>query len=253
MPITGITITLNEAGNIAACIQSLQRVCDEVIVVDSLSQDGTVAVAENAGAKVIEQAYLGDGPQKAHGVAYASNDWILAVDADERLDEDAVELINSLTLDDPGRGYGFRRKNHVGSHWIRAAGFYPDAVVRLYNRTQAGYLPKQAHSSVRAPRVTITKAHILHYTYASLSHWIQRIDKLSTRDAWAKKNRGMRPSAVRPALHAVAALFRKLILKGGLLQGTDGMTVAATTMFHVYMKYAKLNELYESGDSSKAT
>lgn len=246
MNITGVVITLNEADNVTACIQSLQRICNEVIVVDSFSQDETVALAEQAGARVIQQAYLGDGPQKAHGVPFATNDWILAIDADERLDDDAVVFIDTLSLDNPSMGYSFRRKNHVGPHWVRAAGFYPDPVVRLYNRTQSGYLPKQAHSHVESPRVTQTKTHIRHFTYNSLSHWIQRIDALSSRDAWAKKNRGLKPSKTRPVLHALGAIFRKLILKGGLFQGADGMTVAATTAFHVYMKYAKLNEMYEN-------
>ncbi|MEA3252515.1 MAG: glycosyltransferase family 2 protein [Pseudomonadota bacterium] len=246
MPITGIVITLNEAANIAACIRSLQRVCDEVIVVDSLSEDDTVAIAEAHGAHVIAQAYLGDGPQKAHGVPFARNDWILALDADERLADDAVALIEGLALDDPSQAYAFRRKNYVGNHWIRAAGFYPDSVTRLYNRTTAGYLPRKAHSSVEAPRVKLTQAHLDHFTYASLSHWIQRIDALSTRDAWAMKERGVTPSPLRPAVHALTATLRKLLFKGGLLQGADGMTVALTTAFHAYMKYAKLNELYEN-------
>ncbi len=253
MPITGIVITLNEAEAIAACVASLQRVCDEVIVVDSLSQDDTVAIAEAAGARVITQAYLGDGPQKAHGVPFASHDWILALDADERLDDDAVALIRTLSLDDPSLAYAFRRKNHVGRHWIRAAGFYPDSVVRLYNRTTAGYLPKKAHSSVAAPRVETTTAHLSHFTYRSLSHWMQRIDQLSTRDAWAMKERGVAPSSLRPTLHALSATLRKLVLKGGLFQGADGMTVAMTTAFHAYMKYAKLNELYEEETPKERT
>lgn len=250
-PITGVVITLNEADNIAACIRSLQRVCDEVIVVDSLSQDETAAIATLEGARVIEQAYLGDGPQKAFGVPYARHDWILALDADERLDDDAVALIETLALDDPATAYGFRRKNCVGRHWIRAAGFYPDPVVRLYNRTRAGYLPKKAHSAVEAPRVVQTPAHLRHFTYRDLAHWIQRIDQLSSRDAWAMKDRGVRPSPWRPALHAFSATFRKLVLKGGVFQGADGMTVAITTAFHAYMKYAKLNELYQNQDDDR--
>lgn len=246
MPITGIVITLNEAANIAACIRSLKRVCNEVIVVDSLSEDDTLAIAEAHGARVIVQAYLGDGPQKAYGAPFAHNDWILALDADERLDDDAVALIERLALDDPSQAYAFRRKNYVGHHWIRAAGFYPDAVTRLYNRTTAGYLPKKAHSSVKAPRVEVTSAHLRHFTYASLSHWIQRIDALSTRDAWAMKERGVAPSPLRPALHALTATLRKLLFKGGLFQGADGMTVTLTTAFHAYMKYAKLNELHDN-------
>ncbi|RXE46580.1 glycosyltransferase family 2 protein [Chromohalobacter israelensis] len=244
-PLTGIVITLNEQANIADCVRSLRRVCDEVIVVDSLSTDDTVAIAEAEGATVISQAYLGDGPQKAHGVPFAKHDWILALDADERLDDDAVALIESLALDDPRTAYSFRRKNYVARHWIRAAGFYPDPVVRLYNRTTSGYLPKKAHSSVQAPRVEATSAHLRHFTYEDMSHWIRRIDTLSSRDAWAMKEHGKRPSRLSPILHATNAMLRKLVFKGGLFQGMDGMTVAMTTAFHAYMKYAKLNELYE--------
>jgi len=245
-PITGIVITLNEEKRIGDCIDSLWEVCDEVIVVDSLSQDGTVSIAESKGATVLLQEYLGDGPQKAFGVPHANNDWILALDADERLDEDAIATIRTLSLDDPSVAYSFRRRNFCGHHWIKAAGFYPDDVVRLYNRTTSGYLPKKGHASVQAPKVKRTDAHIRHFTYESLSHWIQRIDQLSTRDAWAMKERGVSPSFARPALHALSATFRKLILKGGVFQGTDGFTVAMTTAFHAYMKYAKLNELHEA-------
>ncbi|HSH57380.1 MAG TPA: glycosyltransferase family 2 protein [Halomonas sp.] len=244
-PITGIVITLNEQERIGECIDSLMSLCNEVIVVDSLSQDDTIAIAEQKGATVLQQAYLGDGPQKAFGVPHASNDWILALDADERLDEDAIDYIRNLALDNPSMAYSFNRRNFCGNHWIKSAGFYPDRVVRLYNRTTSGYLPKKAHSSVEAPMVKDTGTHIRHFTYASLSHWIQRIDQLSTRDAWAMKERGVTPSTLRPTLHAISATFRKLILKGGLFQGADGVTVAMTTTFHAYMKYAKLNELYE--------
>ncbi|MFM9270355.1 glycosyltransferase family 2 protein [Halomonas elongata] len=245
-PITGIIITLNEADNVVDCITSLQRVCEEVIVVDSGSEDDTVSLAEAAGARVIHQSYLGDGPQKAFAVPQARHDWILALDADERLDDDAVTAIQGLTLDDPRQAYRFRRRNFAGNHWIRAAGFYPDPVTRLYNRTTSGYLPKKAHSSVQAPSVVDLDVHIRHFTYRDLSHWITRIDQLSSRDAWAMKERGKPPSRYRPVLHALSATLRKLILKGGIFQGPDGFTVAMTTAFHAYMKYAKLNELHEN-------
>lgn len=250
-PITGIVIALNEEGQIASCIDSLMKVCNEVIVVDSNSKDDTARIAEEKGAKVIIQEYLGDGPQKSFGVSYATNDWILSLDADERLAEDAVVTIKSLSLDNPSVAYSFRRKNFCGPHWIKAAGFYPDEVTRLYNRKTSGYLPKKAHSSVQAPQVRRTSCHILHYTYESLSHWTQRINELSTRDAWAMRERDIKASSFRPALHALSALIRKLLFKGGFLQGSDGITVAITTAFHAYMKYAKLNELYERETEAK--
>lgn len=248
-PITGIVIALNEAYNISECLISLSKVCDELIVVDSGSDDKTVEIAEAYGAKIYTQNYLGDGPQKAFGVPYAKNDWILSLDADERLSEDAVSIIKTLELGDPQIAYCFHRKNYVGEHWIKAAGFYPDSVVRLYNRTTSGYLNKKAHSSVKAPSICQTKTHIEHLTYRDLSDWVSRINVLSTRDAWAMKESGKKPFFFNPILHSANAFIRKLIFKGGLFQGADGFLVAITTAFHAYMKYAKLNELYKKTTS----
>ena len=247
MTISATIIACNEAENITDCIVSAQRVCNEVIVVvDTKTTDNTAAIAESLGAKVFHQEYLGDGPQKAFGVQYASNDWILSLDADERLDEDAVAAIAALDLSDGGvDAYSLRRRNFVGRHWIRAAGFYPDRVTRLYHKGRAAYLPKKGHSSVAAKKVRALDGHLIHFTYRDYAHWIERINALSSRDAWAMYERGKQPSKSAPALHAVAALLRKLLFKGGLVQGMDGATVAITTAFHAYMKYLKLNELHE--------
>lgn len=248
--ITATVITLNEAENIKDCILSLQKVCDEIIVVDSLSSDDTVRIAEELGARVYKQAYLGDGPQKDFGVQYAKNDWILSLDADERLEDDAVSIIQQLDLENTEHdAFAFRRRNFVGKHWIKAAGFYPDAVVRLYNKNKARYLPKKGHSSVEAKNPEYLDAHLTHFTYKDYAHWMERIDALSSRDAWAMYERGKKVTKLTPTLHAVAAVIRKLIFKGGIFQGVDGMTVTITTAFHAYMKYLKLIELYEQKKS----
>jgi glycosyltransferase involved in cell wall biosynthesis len=243
MQITATIITLNEEANIQDCIRSAQRVCDEVLVVDSLSTDATVSIAESLGARVLRQAYLGDGPQKAFAVPYAKNDWILSLDADERLDEDCVSEMRKLDLSKIDKTYSFKRKNFVGDKWIKAAGFYPDRVIRLYNRQTAKYLPKKAHSKVTGASIIHLKGHILHQTYKDYRHWAQRINELSTRDAWAKYEQGKRCTEAGAAPRAVFALFKKLVLKRGLIQGADGWLVAMTTMFHVYWKYMKLAEL----------
>jgi glycosyltransferase involved in cell wall biosynthesis len=245
--ISATIIAYNEAENIADCIRSAFQVCDEVlVVVDTKTTDETAAIAEAEGARIFHQEYLGDGPQKAFAVPSAKNDWILSVDADERLDEDAVAAIKALDLGGSVvDGYSLRRRNFVGSHWIRAAGFYPDAVVRLYHKERAAYLPKKGHSSVDAKRIEALSAHLIHFTYRDYAHWVERINALSSRDAWAMYERGRQPSKSAPAVHALVALIRKLIFKGGIFQGMDGTTVAITTAFHAYMKYLKLNELHE--------
>jgi len=249
--ISATIIAYNEAQNIVDCIRSAFRVCDEVlVVVDAKTTDETAAIAEAEGARVFHQAYLGDGPQKAFAVQYAKNDWILSLDADERLDEDAVMAIKGLALAaSTVDGYSLRRRNFVGRHWIRAAGFYPDAVVRLYHKERAAYLPKKGHSSVDAKRSEALSAHLIHFTYRDYAHWVERINALSSRDAWAMYERGRKPSTSAPAVHALVALLRKLIFKGGIFQGMDGATVAITTAFHAYMKYLKLNELHEKKNS----
>ena len=243
--ITGTLITLNEEKNIADCIESMRKVCDEVLVIDSQSQDKTVDIARGLGARVYVQPYLGDGPQKAFGVQYAENDWILSIDADERLDDDMVDVIFGVDYSDTRIAYAFRRKNYVGNHWIRAAGFYPDYVIRLYNKNRSGYADKKAHSRVLAPKVKRLDAHLHHYTYRDYSHWMQRLDALSSRDAWALYEKGVRYSGVRPAFRGAAAFIRKFFLKAGMLQGADGFTVTLTTVIRAYMKYQKLNEMYE--------
>jgi len=252
--ITCTIITLNEQDNIGACIESVKQVCNEVIVVDSGSSDDTVQIAESLAARLFVQQYLGDGPQKNHGVQFASNDWILSIDADERLDKDAITAINDLSLDSTEYdAFSFHRKNYVGNRWIKAAGFYPDTVVRLYNKNTAQYLPKKAHSSVEAKKTYKLHAHLQHFTYKDYTYWVTRINELSSRDAWAMYERGVKPSAYKPFIHAFAAVIRKYLLKGGFLQGLDGMTVTMTTAFHAYMKYLKLNELYDNQEQNDHT
>lgn len=247
MAITATIIAYNEADNITDCIASVQQVCDEVlVVVDTKTTDNTAELAEAAGARIFHQDYLGDGPQKAVAVPHASNDWILSIDADERLDEDAVAAIRSLTLDDNSQdAYAVRRKNFVGDHWIKAAGFYPDYVIRLYHRERAGYVPKKGHAYVRAERVKQLPVHLIHTTYNDYSHWIERINTLSSRDAWAMYEKGKRPSSIAPLFHASVAFIRKFIFKGGIFQGVDGLTVTLTTVFRTYFKYLKLLEMIE--------
>lgn len=252
MMISATIIAYNESCNIVDCIQSARRVCDEVlVVVDTKTTDETARLAEEAGARVFHQEYLGDGPQKAFAVPQAKNDWILSIDADERLDEDAVAAIMALDLSNGGYdAYALRRKNYVGRHWVKAAGFYPDYVIRLYDRRVAAYVPKKGHAYVEARRVRQLPAHLIHATYDSYSHWLERINALSSRDAWAMYEKGVRPGRLAPVLHALIAFLRKFFLKGGLFQGLDGMTVTMTTVFRTYFKYMKLLEMIEEREQA---
>ena len=135
MAISGLVITYNEEKMIGKCIDSLFKVCDEVIVVDSFSKDKTVEIAKSKGATVISQKFLGDGPQRTHGLPFCKNDWILNLDADEFLDLDAEAFIlKEKYLEGNFDGFSFRIKNFLGDKLIYFAGWYPDHKVRFFNK-----------------------------------------------------------------------------------------------------------------------
>jgi hypothetical protein len=195
---------------------------------------------------VVVNEFPGDGPQRNVGARHTQHDWVLVLDADERLEDELVRTIRGMSLDDPDVAYAFNRKSFVGRHWIDGPGFYPDVLTRLYNRTRSTYEDRRMHATVLAPRTErAAPGHILHYTYKDISDWIGSIDYLSTWGARQLFESGRRPSSWSPTLRALAAAFRQLVLRGGILRGEDGRTVAMTSMFHTYMKYLKLNEMHE--------
>lgn len=237
MKITANIITLNEEKNIEEVIKSVQSVCDEVLVVDSLSSDKTCQIAQSLGAKVIKQEYLGDGPQKAFGESYTRNDWILSIDADERLDLNAIEEIKKLNLENSTYdAYSFARKTFVGKNYIKL--WYPDRVVRLYNRTKCSYSKAKGHAKVETNNVCDLKADMLHYSYDDYIDMIRTTEKFIKRGAILANEEGKKATVFDPIIHGIGALFKTLILKGGAFHGINGWNVAVISAYSSYMKYA---------------
>ena len=246
--ISGTIITLNNELLIRDCIVSLKKICDEIIVVDSLSIDNTVKIAEGLGATVYLQEFLGDGPQKRLAASYANNEWVFSLDADERLEDDLIVKINSLDLNNTDfTSFSFKRRNFCGKKWIKAASFYPDRVTRLYNKNLVSYTASTSHAYVDAACSNID-SHITHYTYKSYTDWINKVNFYSSQSAKTMHINGVKRSSIRPISHSLFSFFKKMFIKGGIFQGVDGFTVALTTMFNTYMKYIKLNELYDNNE-----
>lgn len=245
MKITANIITLNEEKNIEAAIRSVQEVCDEVLVVDSLSTDRTCEIAESLGAKVIKQEYLGDGPQKAFGAPLAKNEWILSIDADERLDANAIEAIKKIDLDSTKYdAFSFARKTFVGKSFIKL--WYPDRVTRLYSRATCGYTTAGGHARVETNNVKDLDADMLHYSYDNYAQMIKTSHKFITRGAKIAYEEGKRASSFDPFMHGIGALFKALVLKGGAFHGVNGWNVAVISAFSSYMKYALILEMQEN-------
>lgn len=245
MKITANIITLNEEKNIEQVIKSVQEVCDEVLVVDSLSTDRTCEIAESLGAKVVKQAYLGDGPQKAFGAPLAKNDWILSIDADERLDLNAIEAIKKLDLETTSYdAFSFARKTFIGKKYVKL--WYPDRVTRLYNREKCGFSTAGGHAKVNASHINHLQADMLHYSYEDYAQMIRTSHKFITRGAKIAHESGQRAVWYDPFVHGLGALVKALILKGGAFHGLTGWNVAMISAFSSYMKYALMIEMQEN-------
>jgi glycosyltransferase involved in cell wall biosynthesis len=244
MNITGIIITLNEEKNIKDCIFSLQQICSEIIVVDSESSDKTREIATELEAKVYVQKYLGDGIQKNVGLQYATNQWIFSMDADERLTPELVTAIQTLDLNNTTYwGYAVKRRNHIGSRWVRCCGWYPDYVVRLFRKDQLRFSETKQHATVPNVNTLKLQADMLHYTYQNIGELFAKPARnFSTRSAKIMYLNGKKATVFSPVVHGFWAFFSNYFFKGGIFGGVDGLTLSIAIACNSYLKYAKLIE-----------
>lgn len=243
--ISGLIITFNEEKNIIDCIRSLQTVCDDVVVVDSLSSDQTAKLAKEMGATVLVQEFLGDGPQRIFGLPYCKYDWILNLDADERLENDAIEKIKSLKLEeqDSVDVYELRRHNYIGTQTTKFGGQYPDYVARLFNKKSAQFTPVRAHTRVHGKKHVLLDCHIKHYSYRDWSDLFSRQCKYAHWMGEELAKNGKRISVLSPFLHAAWSFTKHYIFKLGFLAGLDGLTISVAKSIGAYLKYAYAIEL----------
>lgn len=242
--ISGIITTLNEAANIEAAIRSLQQVCDEVVVVDSLSSDDTVAIAEKAGAKVVLQPYLGDGIQKNVALGYVKNKWVLSIDADERLTPELVEFINRTDFENtPYDGFALRRRNYIGSRWVKCCRWYPDWLVRLYRHDRLRFCEVKQHSHVPTDNTRRIKADLIHYRYKNTGELFAKPERnYSSRGAKILYLSGKRVGPLSPIGHGLGAFMVNYFLRGGIFGGIDGLSLTLSIAQNSYLKYAKVLE-----------
>lgn len=241
MAISGLVITFNEEKMIGKCIEALFKVCDEVIIVDSLSKDRTVEIAKEKGAIVVSQPFLGDGPQRSHGLPFCKNEWILNLDADEFLDEDAEQfIVMQHYLEGGYDAFSFRIKNFLADKLIDFAGWYPDHKVRFFNKKTAHPSESKVHQKIIAQNEKKVPVHILHYGWDSLDQIITKKNQYSSWHAQQLFDQGKRINAFKPILNGTVAFLRCYFFKKGVVNGLDGLTISMIQGFFSYAKYAKL-------------
>lgn len=244
MNITGIVTTLNEADNIVECIRSLQRVCDEVIVTDSFSNDDTVRLAEEAGAKVYQHAYIGDGLQKNLALPNAKNNWVLSIDADERLSDELVDKILHTDFEHTQYdGFALRRRNYIGKRWVKCCRWYPDYLVRLFRKDKLQFAEQKQHAFVPVQNTLQWKADLIHYRYHNYDELFAKPERnYSSRGAKILYLKGKKANGWTPFLHGFSAFMVNYFIRGGIFGGLDGYVLSKAIAHNSFLKYAKLLE-----------
>ena len=234
-------ITLNEAAHIEACVASVSW-ADEVLVVDSGSTDGTPDLARGRGARVIERGWPGYAEQKNFAAGEAAHDWILSVDADERVTPALRSDVQAAIARD-AREAGFRIPRvtwHLG-RWIRTTDWYPDYQLRLYHRRRATWALRPVHESVTASgEVGQLRGELEHFAYRDLSHHYATMDRYTTLAAEDLRARGRRAGVLDLTIHPWAAFVRNYILRRGFLDGRAGFIISVMNAYYVFLKFAKL-------------
>jgi len=245
--VTVTVITLNESAHIAAALQSVAW-ADEIIVIDSGSTDDTVAVARAHATRVEVRDWPGYSAQKNHAAELAAHDWILSLDADERVTPELGAEIRSILAGEPAaRGYRMPRVTHYLGRWIRSTDWYPDYQLRLYDRRAGRWNGRRVHESVELQGAGLEPGHLRHelhhYAYRDISHHLATIDRYTTLAAEQWLAEGRRTNAFQAVSHARLAFFRNYILRGGIRDGGAGLLVSALNSYYVFLKLAKLWEL----------
>ena len=244
-PVSVVIIARDEADRIEDAIRSVAGICAEVVVLDSGSTDGTVARAQALGARVIETDWPGHVAQKNRALGHARHDWVLSLDADERLSPALHAAIRAALSREPPTAVAFRvsRLNFWQGVPLRHGLWYPDARVRLFRRAQARWVGDDPHDRVEVTdggQVGVLAGDLLHFPYRSLGEHLQTIDRYTARHLEVALAAGRRARwwdvALRPPLH----LLKALVLRRGVLDGVAGLCVAGLGAVYVLLKWGRL-------------
>ncbi len=247
MKLSVIIITKNEADNILACLDSV-KFANEWIIVDSGSSDATVAIAQEAGATVIQtEDWPGFGPQKNRALDAAAGDWILSLDADERIPDGLRDEILTAIASNAHAAYALPRLSSYCGYFIHHSGWYPDYIVRLFRRDSGRFSTDLVHESVKVLQGSIGKLQtaMIHYSYPDDETYLRKLQQYSSLGAQQAFAAGKRAGLGTAILHALSSFLRSYIFRKGFLDGKAGLMVALSSAESTYHKYFKLMLLSE--------
>ena len=236
--ITALIITLNEERHIGACIDAVRGVCEEVLVIDSLSQDKTKEIAEAKGARVVSNPFPGFGPQKNFGTTMASNDLILSIDADEVVSSELSEAIKAIKKTSSAAAYSFNILNFVGDRAVRSCGLYPDTHIRLYDRRLVTWNDRVVHEGlIINGNVEFLTGDLLHYTYTDIADLKVKTIRYAQLGAQVYKQKNPLILVIKMLVNPVAKFFKTYIMQRGFTDGYLGLIISYSRARETFLKY----------------
>lgn len=245
--ISAVIITYNEEKNIQKCIEALQYVVDEIVVIDSFSTDNTAAICNHFQVEFIENAFEDYATQKNFGNTQAEHEYILSVDADEVLSPKLQKSIADWKRSGKGDVMEVDRITNFCGKWIKHSGWYPDKKIRLFDKTKARWAGEKVHEFLKVDadaKKGKLQGRLLHYSFHTIEQHVQTVNKFSTLKAEIKYEKGEKATFFKLMLSPMAKFFKIYFLKFGFMDGWSGFVIAKNSAFGDYLKYAKLKQMH---------
>jgi len=240
-----VIITLNEEDRLEDALESCSGVADEIVVVDSYSTDKTCEIAEKYGAKIFKNTFVDYGSQKNIALDYASYDWILNLDADERISDQLKKELAAFknNTETDADGFLINRKTAYLGKWITHSGWYPDRKLRLFKKSKSRWQGRIHEALILKGKTAHMPGDILHFTYRDITDHINRLNRYSEMQARDIVDKKKKLLYLRSLLLPPVTFIRFYFWKLGVLDGLPGLVIALVSSWATAMKYLKAIEL----------
>lgn len=239
--ITALILTYNEEDNIEGCLESIKWV-DEIIIVDSYSSDTTLEKAKKYTNKIFKREFDDFANQRNFGLDKISTEWVMSIDADERVSKKLKNEILTKISSNRNEAYKIPRKNYFLGKWIKYCGWYPDYCLRLY-KNKFKYSGKVHESINLNGKIKNLKNPLIHYTYKNLSHYVKKINHYTRLAADEMYKSGKKVSLLYVVIRPIFQFVKMAIFQKGVLLGGPGILLSILQSYYKFLKYAKLWEL----------